>query len=94
MRQDPAETRIDDGAVPSLPRLRAPVAAGELAADVNRRAENIGARRLHTVLEALLEDLSFSAPETPGAKVAIDGAEVRRRLAHLAQDVDLARYIL
>jgi ATP-dependent HslUV protease ATP-binding subunit HslU len=69
-------------------------AIAEIAADVNRRAENIGARRLHTVLEALLEELSFVAPERPGLEVAIDGAEVRRRLAHLVQDVDLARYIL
>ena len=69
-------------------------AIAELAADVNRRAENIGARRLHTVLEALLEELSFVAPERPGLEVTIDGAEVRRRLAHLVQDVDLARYIL
>jgi ATP-dependent HslUV protease ATP-binding subunit HslU len=65
-----------------------------LAADVNRRAENIGARRLHTVLEALLEEVSFSAPERPGTEVVIDAAEVRRRLKHLAEDVDLARYIL
>ncbi|MBN1772793.1 MAG: ATP-dependent protease ATPase subunit HslU [Deltaproteobacteria bacterium] len=69
-------------------------AIAEIAADVNRRAENIGARRLHTVLEALLEELSFVAPERPGLEVSIDGAEVRRRLTHLAEDVDLARYIL
>jgi ATP-dependent HslUV protease ATP-binding subunit HslU len=69
-------------------------AIAEIAADVNRRAENIGARRLHTVLEALLEELSFVAPERPGLEVSIDGAEVRRRLSHLVQDVDLARYIL
>ncbi|MBI5490210.1 MAG: ATP-dependent protease ATPase subunit HslU [Deltaproteobacteria bacterium] len=69
-------------------------AIAEIAADVNRRAENIGARRLHTVLEALLEEVSFTAPEKPGSEVRIDGDEVRRRLAHLVQDVDLARYIL
>jgi ATP-dependent HslUV protease ATP-binding subunit HslU len=69
-------------------------AIAELAADVNRRAENIGARRLHTILEALLEDVSFAAPERPGTEVVIDAAEVRRKLEHFTQDVDLARYIL
>jgi ATP-dependent HslUV protease ATP-binding subunit HslU len=69
-------------------------ALAEIAADVNRRAENIGARRLHTVLEALLEDVSFSAPEKPGTEVVIDAALVRGRLDHFVQDVDLARYIL
>jgi ATP-dependent HslUV protease ATP-binding subunit HslU len=69
-------------------------AIAEIAADVNRRAENIGARRLHTVLEALLEEVSFAAPERPGTEMVVDGAEVRRKLAHFVQDVDLARYIL
>jgi len=69
-------------------------AIAEIAADVNRRAENIGARRLHTILEALLEDLSFTAPERPGTEVVVDGAEVRRKLQHFVEDVDLARYIL
>jgi ATP-dependent HslUV protease ATP-binding subunit HslU len=69
-------------------------ALAEIAADVNRRAENIGARRLHTVLEALLEDVSFSAPEKPGTEVVIDAGLVRGRLDHFVQDVDLARYIL
>jgi ATP-dependent HslUV protease ATP-binding subunit HslU len=69
-------------------------AIAEIAADVNRRAENIGARRLHTILEALLEEMSFTAPERPGTEVVIDGAEVRRKLQHFVEDVDLARYIL
>jgi len=69
-------------------------AIAEIAADVNRRAENIGARRLHTILEALLEEVSFTAPERPGTEVVIDGAEVRRKLQHFVEDVDLARYIL
>jgi ATP-dependent HslUV protease ATP-binding subunit HslU len=69
-------------------------AIAEIAADVNRRAENIGARRLHTILEALLEDVSFTAPERPGTEVVVDGAEVRRKLQHFVEDVDLARYIL
>ncbi len=64
------------------------------AAEVNRRAENIGARRLHTVMEAILDELSFTAPERPGEEVVIDGAEVVRRLAPFMGDSDLARYIL
>jgi ATP-dependent HslUV protease ATP-binding subunit HslU len=70
------------------------VAIAEIAAEANRRAENIGARRLHTVMEALLDDVSFTAPEIPGQDVAIDAERVRRRLDPLLADGDLARYIL
>jgi ATP-dependent HslUV protease ATP-binding subunit HslU len=66
----------------------------ELAAEVNGRQENIGARRLHTVLEALLEELSFEAPERDGETVRIDRAEVERRLLPVLGDEDLSRYIL
>ena len=65
-----------------------------LAALVNERTENIGARRLHTVLEKLLEEISFRGPELRGQQVAIDSAYVRSRLQNLAQDQDLSRYIL
>lgn len=65
-----------------------------IAAEVNRQAENIGARRLHTVMEKLLEDLSFHAPEMPGTKVTIDAAFVRSKLAAIVKDQDLSRYIL
>jgi len=65
----------------------------EIAAHVNERQENIGARRLHTVLERLLETLSFEAPDKGGSLV-IDRAYVDAQLAELAQDPDLSRYIL
>ena len=66
----------------------------EIAADVNARQENIGARRLHTVMEALLEELSFDASERSGDVVVIDRAEVDRRLVPILGDDDLSRYIL
>jgi len=65
-----------------------------LAAEINSSAENIGARRLHTVLERLLEDLSFTAPDRAGEAVVVDADMVRDRLADLVGDRDLARYIL
>ena len=65
----------------------------EIAAHVNERQENIGARRLHTVLERLLETLSFEAPDKGGSLV-IDRAYVDAQLGGLAQDPDLSRYIL
>jgi ATP-dependent HslUV protease ATP-binding subunit HslU len=65
----------------------------EIAAHVNERQENIGARRLHTVLERLLESLSFDAPDK-GGTVAIDRAYVDAQLGELVQDPDLSRYIL
>jgi ATP-dependent HslUV protease ATP-binding subunit HslU len=65
-----------------------------IAAQVNERTENIGARRLHTVLERLLDEVSFTAPELNGRTVAIDGATVRARLEPILEDQDLSRYIL
>ena len=64
------------------------------AALVNERTENIGARRLHTIMEKLLEDLSFEAPERREKKIDIDASYVRDRLAEIVQDEDLSRYIL
>ena len=66
----------------------------EMAAEINQSAENIGARRLHTVLERLLEELSFDAPERAGEMVEISAEMVRERLGELITDGDLARYIL
>ena len=66
----------------------------EIAAIVNERQENIGARRLHTVLERLLDTLSFEAPDRGGAQVAIDRAYVDAHLGELVKDPDLSRYIL
>src|SRR5262245_39331357 len=65
-----------------------------IAAEVNVRTENIGARRLHTVLERLLDEESFTAPEMRGRAIAIDGAIVRERLQPILEDQDLSRYIL
>ncbi|MCI1697356.1 MAG: ATP-dependent protease ATPase subunit HslU [Acetobacter lovaniensis] len=69
-------------------------ALAELAADINERVENIGARRLATVLEKLLEDISFTAPERGGENVVVDGAMVRDKVAPLARKGDLSRFIL
>jgi ATP-dependent HslUV protease ATP-binding subunit HslU len=66
----------------------------EIAFRVNEQTENIGARRLHTVLERLLEGLSFEAADRDGQEVLIDADYVNSRLAELAQDEDLSRYIL
>jgi ATP-dependent HslUV protease ATP-binding subunit HslU len=65
-----------------------------IASDVNERTENIGARRLHTILERLLDEVSFSAPEMHGKEVAIDANYVRERLSPILQNEDLSRYIL
>src|SRR5712691_4601740 len=64
------------------------------AMEVNQATENIGARRLATILETVLEDLSFDGPEKGVREARIDGEEVRRRLAPLARDQDLSRFIL
>ena len=61
---------------------------------INEQTENIGARRLHTIMERLLEDISFRAPEMSGESVKIDAAYVRERLADIVEDIDLSRYIL
>jgi ATP-dependent HslUV protease ATP-binding subunit HslU len=74
-----------------------PEAIKELAAlstRVNERTENIGARRLHTVMEKLLEDISFHAPDLGKQKITITDNYVRERLANLIEDEDLSRYIL
>ncbi|MCW5633193.1 MAG: ATP-dependent protease ATPase subunit HslU [Rubrivivax sp.] len=66
----------------------------EIAFEVNERTENIGARRLATVMERLLDDVSFDAPQRGGQTVRIDAAEVNRQLAELATNEDLSRFIL
>lgn len=65
-----------------------------LAEDVNNRSENIGARRLHTIMEKVLEDVSFSADEHSGEKLTIDAKFVDEKLNGVAENVDLSRYIL
>jgi ATP-dependent HslUV protease ATP-binding subunit HslU len=66
----------------------------DIAARVNEKTENIGARRLHTVLEKLLEDISFEAPEKKNGKLGIDRTYVREKLNDIVKDEDLSRYIL
>ncbi len=65
-----------------------------IAAEVNERMENIGARRLHTVMERLLDEISFSASEQRGQRIVVDAAYVKQRLEGIATDEDLSRYIL
>ncbi|HUW62189.1 MAG TPA: ATP-dependent protease ATPase subunit HslU [Candidatus Bathyarchaeia archaeon] len=76
---------FDDEAITAIARI---------CQKINEETENIGARRLHTVMEYLLEDISFEAPETGGRAVRIGAAEVEKRLAELAEDQDMSRYIL
>jgi ATP-dependent HslUV protease ATP-binding subunit HslU len=65
-----------------------------MATRVNQSAENIGARRLHTILEKLLEEISFEGPDLKKKTVKIDAAYVRKQLADIVKDQDLSRYIL
>lgn len=85
MKTEGVELTFADDAVDAL---------AELAADINERVENIGARRLATVLEKLLEDISFTASERAGEAVVVDGAMVRDKVAPLARKGDLSRFIL
>ena len=69
-------------------------ALADLAAEINRGVENIGARRLHTVLERLLEEISFSATDRAGSTIVIDAALVKERVGELAKNADLSKFIL
>jgi ATP-dependent HslUV protease ATP-binding subunit HslU len=69
-------------------------ALADLAAEINQSVENIGARRLHTILERVLDEISFNATDRTGAHITIDGAEVRRVLEPLAKNADLSKFIL
>ena len=66
----------------------------QIAADVNARVENIGARRLQTIMERVLDEISFTATDRPNESLTIDGAYVRARVEDLARDQDLSRFIL
>jgi ATP-dependent HslUV protease ATP-binding subunit HslU len=85
LRTEGVELSFSDDAVAAI---------AEYAAEANDRAENIGARRLATIMEALLEEISFTAPELPEQAVRIDGARVRATLDRIWSDEELARYIL
>ena len=69
-------------------------AMASIASQVNQTTENIGARRLHTIMEKVVEDLSFEASERSGQSVTIDGAYVRKRLSEIVKDEDLSKFIL
>ncbi|SDN83417.1 ATP-dependent HslUV protease ATP-binding subunit HslU [Lutimaribacter pacificus] len=69
-------------------------ALAKIAADVNQSVENIGARRLYTVMERVFEELSFTAPDQAGQAVTVDAAFVDQNLGELTKDVDLSRYVL
>jgi len=69
-------------------------ALAKIAAEVNESVENIGARRLYTVIERVFEDLSFTAPDKAGEEVAIDAAYVEEHLGELARSTDVSRYVL
>lgn len=85
MKTESIDLQFDDSAIREMAKI---------AKMVNENTENIGARRLHTIMEKLLEDLSFNAPEHSGEKVMIGAEQVRERLAKISQDEDLSRYIL
>jgi ATP-dependent HslUV protease ATP-binding subunit HslU len=65
-----------------------------IAAKANERMENIGARRLHTVMTTLLEDVLFDLPDVADKRIVFDAAKVRERLTRILDDEDLRRYIL
>ena len=77
--------RFEEDAIEEIARI---------SAEANEKMENIGARRLHTILEKLLDEISFTAPEMPGREVRIDAAYVGERLDAILKDQDLSRYIL
>jgi ATP-dependent HslUV protease ATP-binding subunit HslU len=66
----------------------------DFATRVNERTENIGARRLHTVMEKLLDEISFEGPDLQNKRVTIDAAYVEKMLADIVKNEDLSRYIL
>ena len=69
-------------------------ALARIAADVNQTVENIGARRLYTVMERVFEELSFTAPDRSGDSVTIDAEFVETNLGELAKGSDMSRYVL
>jgi ATP-dependent HslUV protease ATP-binding subunit HslU len=87
LRSENVTVEFEDGGVRELARI---------AAEVNADVENIGARRLHTVLTTLLEDLLFDVPEEipPGSAVTVDADMVQERLSSIASSRDLSQYIL
>jgi ATP-dependent HslUV protease ATP-binding subunit HslU len=85
MKTESVGLKIDDEAIRRI---------ADLAQEVNSKTEDIGARRLYTVMEKLLEDISFDAPEKSGESIVIDAVYVDGKLDQLVKDQDLSRYIL
>jgi ATP-dependent HslUV protease ATP-binding subunit HslU len=85
MKTEGIELVIEDGAIGEMARI---------AAEVNQNTENIGARRLHTIMEKVLEKLSFDAPELDAGRFVVNEKYVRDQLAEVAADEDLSRFIL
>lgn len=65
-----------------------------IATHVNEETEDIGARRLYTILERVLEDISFEAPDLEDKNVTIDGDYIREKMGRITQDIDVSNYIL
>lgn len=85
LRTEGVTLQFDEGAIQEI---------ATLAEEVNERAENIGARRLHTIMEKLLEEVSFEAPDMRGITVTVTSQMVRERLSDIVKNQDLSRYIL
>ena len=85
LRTENIDLVFEDDAVVEIARI---------AEEVNNNTENIGARRLHTIMEYLLEDVLFEAPDVPDKKIVIDKAYVEKKLSGIKEDEDLSRYIL
>ena len=85
MATETVTVRFTDDGIAALARI---------AADVNRAVENIGARRLYTVMERVFEELSFNAPDRPGEDVVVDAGFVETNIGELARSTDLSRYVL
>ena len=83
-----------DGVEADISRPTASNALADIAYQVNQSTQNIGARRLYTILERLLEDISFKAPEPKKKTVAIDATYVHKQLDAIRQDEDLRKFIL
>jgi ATP-dependent HslUV protease ATP-binding subunit HslU len=85
MATEEVEIRFTEDGIAALARI---------AADVNQSVENIGARRLYTVMERVFEELSFTAPDRGGEAVVVDAAFVETNVGALAKSADLSRYVL
>jgi len=85
MATENVELTFEDDSIKTMARM---------AAEVNAKTENIGARRLHTIMERVLEELSFNAPDMQGQSFVVTADYVKKQLAVISQDEDLSRFIL